>query len=111
MSIEAHNEETVKNMAAIMGGTRRLATMIGGKNFAKGDMSTDNPFFSFKFKAKARDGINYFKITYNAGMDLFDLEFGRIWGTKYTVKKEVEGVYVDMVREIFENTTGLYLTL
>jgi|AntRauTorcE11897_2_1112592.scaffolds.fasta_scaffold129682_1 hypothetical protein len=105
------NEETVKNMVAIMGGTRRLALMIGAKNFAKGDMETDNPFFSFKFKAKAHDGINYFKIRYNAGLDLFDVEFGRIWGHKYTVKKEVEGVYVDMVREIFEDTTGLALTM
>lgn len=104
------NEETVKNMVAIMGGTNRLHAMIGAKNFAKGDMETDAPFFSFKHM-KARDGINYFKIRYNPGLDLFDIEFGRIWGTKYTVKKVVEGVYVDMVREIFEDTTGLALSL
>ena len=47
-------------------------------------------------------------ITYDAGADLFNMEFT----AKRSKKTEViEGLYVDMLREQFETKTGLYTSL
>ena len=86
-----------------MGGTNRLSAMIGANNFINhGDA------VSFRFKGSTF--ANYFKVTLNS-MDTYDIEFGKVWGTKYTVKKKFEGVYNDQLKKIFEKTTKLYLTL
>lgn len=100
-----------------MGGQRRLNVMIGAK-----DIFSDNGgnTLVFKFANQKRSKPNYIKITLNS-MDLYDVEFGRAGKKKdpelgfsmpcYTEMKKVDGIYCDMLRELFETTTGLYLTL
>ena len=63
---------------------------------------------SFKFKMCKEH--NYVKITLTA-LDLYDIEFGKIWGLKYRVTKKFEGVYFDQLITMFEETTKLYTKL
>ena len=78
--------------------------MKAAKNLAK-----DKSLLSFRLP-KAKDGINYVKITLN-GKDLYDIEFGRIQGVNYKIKKEFNDIYNDQLVDIFEKTTGLYTKL
>jgi hypothetical protein len=66
---------------------------------------------SFKLSGKmTKDGINYVKISLNAD-DLYVMEFGRIHGSTYKVKQLFENVYVEDMKRIFEDTTGLFTKL
>jgi methenyltetrahydromethanopterin cyclohydrolase len=97
----------VNDMFAALGGTNRLSAMIGAKHLSFSDK--DKPYITFKH-IPSGCSTNYFKMTLN-GLDLYDLEFIRVRANKVTVVKSVENVYASDVRRIFEETTGLYLTL
>ncbi len=85
----------------------RLQVMIGAKNFTSGDNGMS---LSFRFMP-GRGKVNYCKIVYAPGFDLYDMEIGRIWTQnrtpRYDVKKFVQGVYFDQLMPIFEDFTGL----
>jgi hypothetical protein len=90
---------------AQLGGGRFIA-MTGAKQL--GDHGNG---LSFKLPARfAKQGINFVKITLTPA-DLYDIEFGTIRGLNYTVKATVEGIYCDMLREIFTDKTGLETSL
>ena len=55
-------------------------------------------------------GVNHARINLNS-MDTYDVEFISIRGDKMTVKSEVKGVYADMLRDVFEQHTGLRTSL
>lgn len=78
--------------------------MLGAKNLLAG-----RDYLSFRIGRNSK-GVNYIKITLN-DKDLYDVEFGSIRGTKYTVKKEVKDVYVGELHEIIERYTGMYTSL
>ena len=61
-------------------------------------------------KFKGSKVANYLKVTLTA-MDLYDVEFGKIWGGNYKIIKKVSGAYNDMLVSLFESTTGLYTKL
>jgi len=96
-------------------GAGRSALMIGG-TYMYGD-----DYVIVKFKAKAKGGRkapNCFKITYNHGLDLYDIEFIRnpsmtalINGAEPKVLESLDGVYAEDLRRIFEDRTGLCLNL
>ena len=97
-----------------MGGFGKITAMTSANTF----LSHPEGGVSFKFKGSRK--ANYVKIILNS-MDLYDLEFGKI-GTKktefpgvrmptYKVVREFDGAYNDMLKSIFEETTGLYLSL
>jgi len=90
-------------------GGNRAGAMIGMYNQAY-DGSAASPNFSSRFKATAKNGINHVKIELTA-MDDYTVKFGKIRGTDFKVVKTVEGVYADMLQDVFENETGLYLSL
>ena len=87
-----------------MGGSRRLSLMVGATNFLSHEKEKA---VSFRFKGNSK--INYLKVTLN-GRDTYDMEFGKVYGQKYTVVKKVEDVYNDSLKKIFEDTTKLYLS-
>ena len=89
-------------------GTNRLKAMVGGKGFMYSAASS-HPYAAFRFTAKAKNKANYLKITLN-GNDLYDVEFGYVRGTNYTVRSEVKDMYFDQLKEHFETETGLYLS-
>jgi hypothetical protein len=91
-------------IAEQMGGLRLLSVMVGAKNFVALEKG-----LKFSIGKGAKEKINAVKVTLN-DMDTYDLEFGRFWGTKYKTIKKVEGVYNDMLMDIFEDATGFFLT-
>ncbi|QIW91239.1 hypothetical protein COHAPHLL_00403 [Vibrio phage V09] len=117
------NATTVLNqLTASNHGHSRLVAMTGAKNIMQ---SVENRFVSFKLPKAAVRGINYVKITLTDA-DLYDIEFGKqsskacpdmkaigikVMMPHYAQKKVVNGVYNDMLKEIFEQETGLYLSL
>ncbi len=82
----------------------KAAVMMGAKNFVGGDN-----YLSFRIGRNAK-GINYIKITLTS-MDLYDIEFGSIRGMNYKVKYEAKGIYADMMHDVIEQNTGMYLSL
>lgn len=86
-----------------IGGILNLQLMVGAYNFAK-----DKNSISFRFKGSRK--MNYLKITLNS-LDEYELEFGQVGRKSYKSVKKLDGVYCDQLIEIFEDTTGLYLTL
>ncbi len=73
--------------------------MLGGKC----GLQLEN---GLSFRIRGSKEVNYIKITLNA-MDLYDMEFGKIWGSKYTVKANHKNVYADMMHGLIEQETGL----
>lgn len=88
-----------------MGGTRRLSMMIGANAFVGSDNSV-----SFKFKARAKNGANAFRVTLNPS-DTYTVEFVSCRGMKVTVKDSLSDVYAEDLISLFQNKTGLYLSL
>ena len=101
-----HNEVAQTIMTQIgRGRPNALAVMTGAKNFvahneARGALSFRVP------TGTARDGINYVKVTLSV-MDTYTVEFGRVYGKKYTVKSTHEDIYCDGISDLFERITGL----
>ncbi len=67
------------------------------------------------WKARAKGKINTMKVVLN-GNDLYDVEFLRLWNSKtkgpqITTVAEHSGIYNDMMPELFEKETGLYVSL
>lgn len=99
------NQVVAQEILRQMGGIRRISIMTGAKNF----VASEN-CITFKIGKGAKNKITNIKIELNA-MDLYDVTFFRIWGTKITTVKKVDGIYNDMLKETFENETGFYLSL
>jgi hypothetical protein len=88
-----------------MGGSGRLASMIGVYNLT----GTENAL-TFRFKARAKNGSNCVRITLEPS-DTYKVEFISIRGRSVKVKSTHEDIYCDVLRELFERETGLYLSL
>ena len=87
-------------------GGARFILMTGAKNLVNHGNA-----LSFKLPAKfAKDGINYVKITLN-GLDLYDVEYGKIKKFEYKLLSTSEGLYFDMLKEDFTAKTGLHTSL
>lgn len=97
-----------------LGGSRRLKLMIGAKDFLSDDNGNT---LVFKFKKGPLSPANYVRITLTPA-DLYDVEFkkiGRLNKTTFEVPVETtdafKGIGSDNLKDLFENTTGLFLTL
>jgi len=96
-----------KTILAQLGGNR-FTVMTGAKNYL-GDANS----LSFKLPTQAnytKDGINYVKITLSPS-DTYTVEFGRVYGSKYRVISKYDGIYCDMLRDLFTDKTGLETSL
>lgn len=94
---------TIKQLAGI----GKLRAMVSAHNFVQ---SQNEHFVAFSFKGSRK--INKVKIALNS-MDTYDMTFYKYKprsGTIDTVET-VEGVYADQLTRIFEDTTGLFLSL
>jgi len=77
--------------------------MLGAKNLA----TNGNDLC---FRIRGSKAVNYIKIILTPA-DLYTMEFGKIWGHKYTVVNTHEMVYADMMHGLIEKETGLYTSL
>lgn len=97
------SQQIAKTIAAQMGGMNRLIAMTGAKNFG-----TNGNDLSFKFFGCKK--YSHVKIELNT-MDLYDVTFYKCGKYEIKNKKEINGVYCDMLVDIFESETGLNLSL
>lgn len=89
-------------------GGGKFMVITGASNFL-GDANS----LSFRLPGGGgfcKDGINHVKIELT-GMDDYIVTFNRIRAGKVTEVAKLDGVYNDMLMDIFENHTGLYCTL
>ncbi len=104
-------KETLNQLTQSNNGTNRLSAMIGAKQFIKDDESV-----SFRFMRGAKNKANYIIITLNA-MDTYDVKFVKIGNRSkfkpplHTVVNETKGLYNDMLKSHFEESTGLCIKL
>jgi len=99
--------ERAKIILEQLGGNRFIA-MTGAKNFL-----THDDGLSFRLPTLpnyTKTGINYVRIRLNDS-DLYDIEYAKIYGMKYTNKTTSQDLFCDMIAEDFETTTGLYTHL
>lgn len=89
-------------------GSFKFTTMTGARDLFALDEQCGG--LSFRLPKFAGVKVNYVKIVVN-GEDLYDVEFGRIYGNKYTVISKHTDIYCDYLRELFEKETGLYIHL
>ena len=90
-----------------MGGSRHLSMMIGANNFVA---ETDGNYLTFRFKGSRK--YNMVTITLNA-LDTYDIEFQKYSPSKFTVTTVdvFSGAYADMLIDVFEDATGLFLLM
>ena len=85
-----------------IGGTRRLASFVGAKNFLIQDCGA-----SFQFTARSQ--YNYCRIDLDRGADLYNMTFKKHHGGRIIREETIEGVFCDQLVDIFESKTELYL--
>ena len=94
-----------RSIISQLGGSGCLNSMIGAKDF----LSIDGGL-SFKFTAKAKNQSNYIKIVLN-GKDLYNVTFGYVHGSNYTVRSEHSDIYAEDLIILIERETELFLTM
>lgn len=88
-----------------MGGAGRIRVMTGAKAFWALDCG-----LHFEFPNRQRSRGNLVKIELQ-GDDTYTVRFFNKAKGACKLVKEVEGVYCDQLKSIFEKQTGLYLSL
>lgn len=84
-------------------GGNRFRMLTGSHSFVGG-----KDFLQMKLRRNATRA-NTLKITLNA-MDTYDVVFATAGKRGWKVVKEINGAYCDQLMDIFEETTGLYVT-
>jgi len=88
-----------------MGGTGRLTGMIGAHTYTGRENGV-----SFKFKCRAKNGSNMFKVTLDPS-DTYTIEFISVRGMSVKVKESLSDIYAEDLVRLFQDKTGLYLSL
>lgn len=96
--------EVAKTILEQLGG-RQFILMTGAKDFV---WSEDT--LMFRLPGPTMNGINKVVVRLTP-MDVYHVTFGKVRGADWEVVAEHEGVYCDMLVELFERETGLYTTL
>ena len=89
---------------------RTIAEQIGkGTLFMLGAYNTmyDNEKNSICFRIKGSNKCNFIRVTYNEGMDDYDMHFSKI--VKFEEKNivDIESIYFDQLHELIREHTGL----
>jgi hypothetical protein len=100
-----HSQQVAATILEQMGGMGKLRMMIGANNFVA--HATPAVGVSFRFKGSRK--ANYCKVTLT-GMDTYNFTLGKIRDYALVPSYELTDVYSDMLMDIFEQETGLYLT-
>lgn len=102
------NMEIAETILGQMGSAGRLALMTGAKSF----MAIDNGV-QFRIGGGATKRINMVTIALNE-LDTYDVKFGRMVRKQgvptYEEVQCAHGIYCDQLVELFERTTGMYLS-
>lgn len=105
---EGQAEQSVAQTILEQLGGRKFTAMTGAKNLVGGKDS-----LSFRLPGGGgftKNGINGVRIVLLPS-DTYKVTFSRIRGSKVTVVSEHDDIYVDALREVFEQETGLRTSL
>jgi hypothetical protein len=101
--------QIAQTIAAQLGGIGRIRLMTGARNFVALD---GNGGLMFQFKGWKRNAKCIIELN---AMDTYTFKLVTIGnarnGFKVTEHYKLEGVYNDMLIDLFESETGLYLSL
>ena len=103
-----NRKEIAQTILQQLGGNKFIA-MTGAKNLgfdSKGSKTT----LSFKIGRNSRS-INYVKVDYISGKDLYDMSFFRLRAGQLKLIKKVSSIYGDQLQKFFTKNTGLYTRL
>lgn len=89
-----------------LGGFGKLSAMLGAHGF-----TYDNEACRVSFKFKGSRKANAVTVTYDRGADLYNVTIYKLARFDVRTVLEVEGLDTAQMRETFERTTGLYLSL
>lgn len=102
-------DEVVLGIFQLIGNPNRLKAMIGANSFTKQYFDGSNhPGIQFKFPRC--NGINCCQLTLDIGQDLYQLKFFNIRNMNVVEHSIYPDLFVENVRQTFEQKTGLYLT-
>ena len=116
--MRVHEIRIADEIATQMGASRgiqQIAAFTGASKFvAMRDDGDRRGGLSFSFPRTKNSNseigtVNRVKITLDAN-DTYTVEFGYVHGLKYNEKFKMEGVYGDMLRDLWWNYTGLALS-
>ena len=103
-----YQQEIANTIIQQMGG-RKLCAMVGAKNFTYGTIEYDGfeqPYMLFQFSLSRK--YKYCRIIYNQGSDTYIFQ---LLNNKASVKVDLADVYAEDLVPLFEEKTGLYLSL
>lgn len=98
------NKQIAETTLMQLGGYGRLKAMIGAEFFSYDDKGT----LTFKFKGCRK--ANYLEVVLDAD-DTYTMVFLKITNPTRKEVGKFSGLYCDQLQGIFENETGLYLSL
>ena len=103
-----YQQEIANTIIQQMGG-RKLCAMVGAKNFTYGTIyynGFEQPYMLFQFSLSRK--YKYCRIIYNQGSDTYIFQ---LLNNKAVVKFDLADVYAEDLIPLFEEKTGLYLSL
>ena len=106
--LKENRKQIAQTILQQLGGNKFIA-MTGAKNLgfdSKGSKTT----LSFKIGRNSRN-INYVKVDYISGKDLYDMSFFRLRAGQLKLIKKVSSIYGDQLQKFFTKNTGLYTRL
>ena len=102
--------EVVIGISQLIGSHKKLEMMIGAHSFVKGHFyDLDRPGIQFKFPRS--NEVNCCQIVLNYQTDEYCLLFLDIRGLQFVERGNYQNLPLANVRSVFEETTGLYLSL
>ena len=103
------SQSIAKTILQQLGG-RKFITMTGSSNFGGGIDEKSNPYLIMRLK-RNKSGARYLRITLNV-MDTYDMKFMKLdKNDNLQSVSEHNGIYCDMLQDVFTEVTGLYTHL
>ena len=99
------NQRVATTILEQLGG-RRFIAMTGANSFASGDS-----MLTFKLPSRStKNNIRGVRVTLTPADD-YTVEFLKMRGFEVVTVSKSEGIYADMLQEVFTEATGLYTRL
>lgn len=101
------SQQVAQTILAQLGG-RQFMLMVNAKNLVS--LSGDGGL-ALQFGTGAKNKANRLRVEYDYGSDTYNVEFGKIRKLEWNTISRHEGIYADMLQELFTAETGFYTTL
>lgn len=103
----SNTQEVAKLILTQLGGNQFLR-LVGGKNLVA--LSGDGGL-ALQFGQGAKNKANRMRVEFDYGTDTYTVKFGKIYRNEWKTISEHEGIYCDMLQDLFTSETGFYTTL